>query len=318
MRDVILFSLTLVLVIGLSITGYEYQQSVTGQLVNDYTGRITQLTSELDNFKSEQITKLKEQDQKLSSAQEGIKVVKNELQSTSTELKTELNKNVQNIQSNIESVKQDNQQQLSKLTNQLTQVQITSSNIQKELSNLDIGADFSNTISNVINSVVSITASGKIGSGAIVKSDGTIVTNNHVVDGATSILVKTFDGKTFSAQVIKTDSTKDLALIKISGTGSFNPFSFEEVSNIKVGEKAVALGSPGGLDFTVTEGIVSALRNINGINYLQIDVPINPGNSGGPLINKAGKIIGINTMKVSGYEGVGFSIASDVVKGFVG
>ena len=316
MRDVILFSLTLVLVIGMSITGYEYQQSVTGQLVNDYTGRISELNSELENFKSEQINKLGEQDKKLSAAQESLKQVDQELKSTSTELKTEINRNVQNIQSNIESVKQDNKQKLSQLTTQLNQVQVTSANLKKDLANLDIGADFSNTISNVINSVVSINAGGKIGSGAIVKSDGVIVTNNHVVDGAGSIIVKTFDGKTFSAQVVKTDSTKDLALIKISGT--FNEFSFEDVSNIRVGEKAVALGSPGGLDFTVTEGIVSALRNINGINYLQVDVPINPGNSGGPLINKAGKIIGINTMKVSGFEGVGFSIASDVVKGFVG
>lgn len=315
MRDVILFSITIFLVFTLAIGGYSYQQSITGQLVNDYTEKISSVTSELENFRQDQIKKITEQERVLSKAQEQLALVEKDLKTTSSELDKKISNNVKSLQDTISSVKDENEQQLSQLGSQLKQVQITNSNLEKQLSGLNIGADFSQTISQVINSVVSINAGGKIGSGAIVRNDGRIVTNNHVVDGAGSIVVKTFDGRSYSAQLIASDASKDLALIKISG--SFNPFSFEDVANVRVGEKAVALGSPAGLDFTVTEGIVSAVRSINEIIYLQTDVPINPGNSGGPLINKAGKIIGINTMKISGYEGVGFSIASNVVKGFV-
>ena len=154
------------------------------------------------------------------------------------------------------------------------------------------------------------------GSGAIITSQGYIVTNNHVVENASSIEVKTYDNKIFSARLIGRIVSPDLAVLKIDG--NFQPLKFEQsLTNIKTGSEVAALGSPSGLDFTVTKGVVSApLRLIDSVKYIQIDTPVNPGNSGGPIINKAGRIIGIVTSKLAGegLEGLGFAIRSDTVK----
>ncbi|MEK6901521.1 MAG: trypsin-like peptidase domain-containing protein, partial [Nanoarchaeota archaeon] len=93
------------------------------------------------------------------------------------------------------------------------------------------------------------------------------------------------------------------------------PLRFGNSHNAKVGEKVIAIGNPGGLDFSVTQGIISATnrQDSNGNQYIQIDVPINPGNSGGPLINAEGKVLGVNTLKLVGFEGLGFALASSYV-----
>jgi putative serine protease PepD len=165
------------------------------------------------------------------------------------------------------------------------------------------------------------------GSGWVYDSDGHIVTNEHVVDGASSIAVRFWNGKTYSASVVGTDQTTDLAVIKVDAPSSeVHPLSLGDSSKLQVGDGVVAIGSPFGLEETVTSGIVSALhRSITSpgrfgftINdSIQTDAAINHGNSGGPLLNSQGQVIGVNSQIRSdsgGNEGVGFAIPANTVK----
>jgi serine protease Do len=154
-----------------------------------------------------------------------------------------------------------------------------------------------------------------LGSGFIIDREGHIVTNNHVVDGADEVKVKLANGKEFNAKVIGRDSKTDLAIIKISGSSDLQPLKMGNSEEAKVGSWVVAIGSPFGLEQTVTAGIVSAKGRIIGSgpydNFIQTDASINPGNSGGPLINMKGEVIGINTAIVSSGQGIGFAIPID-------
>jgi serine protease Do len=160
-----------------------------------------------------------------------------------------------------------------------------------------------------------------LGSGFIIDREGYIVTNNHVVDGADEVKVKLANGKEFDAKVIGRDSKTDLALIKISVSSDLQPLKMGNSDETKVGSWVVAIGSPFGLEQTVTAGIVSAKGRIIGSgpydNFIQTDASINPGNSGGPLINMKGEVIGINTAIVASGQGIGFAIpintAGDVI-----
>jgi putative serine protease PepD len=163
------------------------------------------------------------------------------------------------------------------------------------------------------------------GSGWVYDSDGHIVTNDHVVDGSTSIKVRFWDGKTYNATVVGTDKSTDLAVIKVDAPASeLHPLAVGDSTNLQVGDGVVAIGSPFGLEETVTSGIVSALhRAIQGqTNFtindsIQTDAAINHGNSGGPLLNTEGQVVGVNAQIKSdsgGNEGVGFSIPSSTVK----
>ena len=163
------------------------------------------------------------------------------------------------------------------------------------------------------------------GSGWVYDSDGHIVTNDHVVDGAKSISVRFWNGKTYSASVVGTDQSTDLAVIKVDAPSSeLHPLQVGDSSALQVGDGVVAIGSPFGLEGTVTSGIVSALhRAITAPNSftindsIQTDAAINHGNSGGPLLNVQGQVIGVNAQIKSdsnGNEGVGFSIPSNTVR----
>jgi serine protease Do len=160
------------------------------------------------------------------------------------------------------------------------------------------------------------------GSGFFISSDGYIVTNDHVVDHATEVTVTTADGKSMSAKVIGVDTKTDLALLKAQGD-NFPYVSFAAQAP-RVGDWVIAVGNPFGLGGTVTAGIVSARgRDIGSGPYddfLQIDAPVNHGNSGGPTFNASGEVVGVNTAIFSpsgGSVGIGFAIASDVVKNVV-
>ena len=160
------------------------------------------------------------------------------------------------------------------------------------------------------------------GSGFFISSDGYIVTNDHVVDHATEVTITTSDGKSMPAKVIGVDSKTDLALLKAQG-GDFPYVSFASQAP-RVGDWVIAVGNPFGLGGTVTAGIVSARgRDIGSGPYddfLQIDAPVNHGNSGGPTFNAEGEVVGVNTAIFSpsgGSVGIGFAIASDVVKNVV-
>jgi serine protease Do len=157
------------------------------------------------------------------------------------------------------------------------------------------------------------------GSGFFVSSDGYIVTNNHVVEHASEVVVTTDGGKTLKAKVIGTDPKTDLALLKAEGTG-YPAVTFAAKSP-RVGDWVIAVGNPFGLGGTVTAGIVSARgRDIGSGPYddfIQIDAPVNHGNSGGPTFNNEGEVVGVNTAIFSpsgGSVGIGFAIASDVVQ----
>ena len=158
------------------------------------------------------------------------------------------------------------------------------------------------------------------GSGIIISQDGYIVTNNHVIEDATSITVRTSDGTSYSAQLVGTDSRTDIAVLKIDATG-LQPVTFGNSDNLNVGDTAIAIGNPlGELGGTVTNGIISALdRTIvldnEEMTLLQTNAAINPGNSGGGLFNSRGELIGMVVAKSSGedIEGLGFAIPSNLV-----
>jgi S1-C subfamily serine protease len=166
------------------------------------------------------------------------------------------------------------------------------------------------------------TATG-VGSGIILTADGFVLTNRHVVEGATSLTVTLADGTEYPATVVKESDTQDLALVKVDATG-LSPAKLGESSKVAVGQTAIAIGSPlGTYTETVTKGIISALdrqitvrddqtgRPVTLSGLIQTDAAINPGNSGGPLLNAAGEVIGVNTATASSAEGLGFAIPID-------
>lgn len=162
-----------------------------------------------------------------------------------------------------------------------------------------------------------------IGSGVIYTEDGYIITNNHVAGSAEKILVTLYDGSEYPAELVGADENTDVAVIKIEADG-LEAASFTSIDNAKVGDIVIAVGSPFGLQQTVTMGVISAKgRDISVsqetlpmVNLIQTDTAINQGNSGGPLVNSAGQVIGINTLifSPSGTSaGIGFAIPSDTV-----
>jgi len=163
-----------------------------------------------------------------------------------------------------------------------------------------------------------------VGSGFVISSDGYILTNNHVVDDANQIKIKLADGKEYDAKVVGRDPKTDLALLKAEGVSGLQALQLGDSDSLKVGNWVVAVGSPFGLEQTVTAGIVSAKGRVIGSgpydNFIQTDASINPGNSGGPLLNTKGEVIGINTAIFSqsgGNVGIGFAIPVNMAKEIV-
>jgi serine protease Do len=160
-----------------------------------------------------------------------------------------------------------------------------------------------------------------LGSGFIIDADGSILTNNHVVENAQKIVVKLSDDQEFEAKVVGRDAKTDIAIIKITAKTALTAASLGDSDHLDVGEWVVAIGNPFGLDSTVTSGIVSAKGRHIGQgpydNFIQTDASINPGNSGGPLINLRGEVIGINTAifsRTGGNMGIGFAIPINLAK----
>lgn len=159
-----------------------------------------------------------------------------------------------------------------------------------------------------------------LGSGFIISKDGYIVTNNHVIKDADKIKVILHDKEEYDGKIVGTDPMTDLALIKIEAN-DLMPLEFGSSSEAEVGSWVVAIGSPFGLEQTVTAGIISAKGRIIGSgpydDFIQTDASINPGNSGGPLLNLKGEVIGINTAIVRSGQGIGFAIPSDLATGII-
>ena len=157
-----------------------------------------------------------------------------------------------------------------------------------------------------------------VGSGFVMSRDGYVLTNNHVVEDADQIKVKLANGKEYEGKIVGRDPKTDLALVKIEGASDLHPLKLGNSEDLKVGSWVVAVGSPFGLEQTVTAGIVSAKGRVIGSgpydNFIQTDASINPGNSGGPLINMKGEVVGINTAIIASGQGIGFAIPINMAK----
>jgi serine protease Do len=164
--------------------------------------------------------------------------------------------------------------------------------------------------------VVSVTRRGGSGSGVIVRADGVIITNAHVVGNARTVEIRTADGRTFTGTVLGRDTEVDTAIVQVRAT-NLPAAPLGDSDRLDVGQLAIAIGNPLGLERTVTRGVVSATnRSPRGVDIaaglIQTDAAINPGNSGGPLLDSAGRVIGINTATYSGTTGLGFAVPINV------
>jgi serine protease Do len=182
----------------------------------------------------------------------------------------------------------------------------------------ETSADFSEVIEDVVESVATIRTDVSQGTGFFIAESGYLISNYHVVEGANAAGVFTYDGETHRVSLIGYNDDMDLAVLKINM--SYPVLELGDSDDISIGEKVVAIGNPLGLQFSVSEGIVSALNRPGSTGqevYIQTDAALNPGNSGGPLINKEGVAIGINNFKINSGESLGFALESNEVKKLV-
>lgn len=185
----------------------------------------------------------------------------------------------------------------------------------------------STRVDSSVSSFLDVNFSGGIGSGFFISYDGYICTSNHVIDGASSITVTTSEGKTYDATLVGVDSENDIAVLKVTDENSekvFEYLEFGDSDTLAVGQKVLAIGNPFGYDRSMADGIISGLsrpiRDSKGqilLGMIQTDAPINPGNSGGPLLNRHGKVIGINSSIYSSSgsnQGMNFAVAANTAK----
>ncbi|MEK6861116.1 MAG: trypsin-like peptidase domain-containing protein [Nanoarchaeota archaeon] len=269
--------LILITILILSIGSIFYLKSRMDVITQDYNGKISTLRSEHDSQ---------------------INVLNTLISNMQQEYSTKINA-LKNI---VERQQRESSQKLKEL--------------EEELQGISVEAgDFSAIIEEAIKGVVSVVTDRTQGSGTIITSDGYIVTNYHVIKDANSVAVVTYNKNIYPAHIIGAETKNDVAVIKINATG-LHDLEFGNSDNVKIGEKVIALGNPAGLGFSVTEGIISQKDRVlfqGTVPLIQTDVPVNPGNSGGPLLNTNGKIIGINRLKIKGFEGLGFAIPSNYV-----
>jgi len=234
-----------------------------------------------------------------------------------------LNEKVNNLDLSTQSKISELTQNLFQ-TNELVGKELGSLTQELSLLKASVGEDFSGIVESSVHAVVTIkTNAGFQGTGFIISEEGYIITNAHILADAsgklaTIIQVITYEQDIINSEFIGYDAVFDIALLKISG--EYEKLELDNSDNIQIGEKVIAIGNPLGLQFSVTQGIVSGIhrKGINGIEaYIQTDAALNPGNSGGPLINKQGKVIGINNFKISGGENLGFALESNYIKDVV-
>ncbi|HEX2906825.1 MAG TPA: trypsin-like peptidase domain-containing protein [Phototrophicaceae bacterium] len=208
---------------------------------------------------------------------------------------------------------------------------VSTTNYEMNPDELALSQVFKTVVDSAVNIGVAVADQGfGTGSGFVIDSDGHIVTNNHVVEGATAIQVTFYDGRIATAELVGRDPDSDLAVIKVDPAdvgAELVPVQFADSNEAFVGQQVMAIGSPFGEDFTLTTGIVSATnRTIEGVSgfripsVIQTDAAINPGNSGGPLLNWGGQVIGVNSAILSGSRsasGVGFAIPANAVRQIV-
>lgn len=237
-------------------------------------------------------------------------------------VRQQLNYNL--LEKRISDLRLETQTNVNALSTSLIQTRSEVINLSSDLGSINqqfnvlkasVGEDFSGVIDQSVPSVVTIKTDIAQGTGFIIDSQGYIVTNYHVVEGAQAAIVITSDNSDHKVGLVGYDSNLDIALLKVEGT--YSDLSLANSDAVTVGEKVIAIGNPLGLQFSVSQGIVSAIdrQGPNGVSgYIQTDAALNPGNSGGPLIDKNGQVVGINNFKVSDSESIGFALESDYIK----
>lgn len=240
----------------------------------------------------------------------------------------QLQLNYNSLSNDVENLQADTQSKLNELTTNLIQTkgeinfeltslgsQIGSIDEEFDLLKASAGEDFSGIIEGAVKSVVTIMTDIGQGTGFIISDDGYVVTNAHVLVGGKKVSAITFDQQVLNADFLGYDGNLDVALLKISG--NYNSLELANSNNVQVGEKVVAIGNPLGLQFSVSQGIISGVHRpgVSGkMAYIQTDAALNPGNSGGPLINQQGEVVGINNFKISEGESLGFALESNYLE----
>ena len=232
-------------------------------------------------------------------------------------INTKISDKLNNLENDITLNEIQSVNTIKQITNEISRVETSlQTKITKQIST---SPDFSSIIGDAIKSVVTIETDRAQGTGFFITNDGFIITNAHVLFGGRYARIITHEKTEYFAKLVGYNLTLDLALLKINDTSK--KLELEDSENVKLGEKVIAIGNPLGLSFTVTEGIVSGIERVSPNNnldlYIQTDVSLNPGNSGGPLINKEGKVIGINNFKIGNTEGLGFALESNSIKEFI-
>lgn len=231
------------------------------------------------------------------------------------------------LTSQFSSLQKETQTKLIDITGQLNRVETERDRaleeFGKQLKQVSAdSSDFSTIVEDAMQSVVSVeTLTGKA-SGTIIREDGYVVTSKHVVGDARGVVVQLYNKNSqqrdrLTAKVVGTNEVYDVAVLKIEpGAKKLKAIPIGNSKNVKLGEKVFALGNPGAIGFSASEGIISATdRFVGNTQYLQTDSPINIGNSGGPLINRRGEMVGMNTLKIAGYEGISLALPAHVVQG---
>jgi len=237
---------------------------------------------------------------------------------------SQLNKNLQEIETDTQSKLNELTKSILQTKSDLNIINTELGSISTELSSMDkefdllkasAGEDFSGIIEDAVKAIVTIRTDVGQGTGFIISKKGYIVTNAHVLSGGRTINAIDYEQNSISAEFIGYDINLDIALLKIPERDY--RLKLTDSDDIQIGEKVIAIGNPLGLQFSVSQGIVSAIHRPgpNGIEaYIQTDAALNPGNSGGPLINKEGKVIGINNFKIGGGESLGFALESNYIE----
>ncbi|MBD3319046.1 trypsin-like serine protease [Candidatus Woesearchaeota archaeon] len=244
--------------------------------------------------------------------EQGIEDLNTHIASTTQQLETAILNTRQDLGEQLISVQQELETSTAAFAQDIAALEQsqaqTKASLQDSIRNLQLSnQDFSGTIQDVLPSVVSVLTDESQGSGVIVDREGLVLTNYHVIEDATMIRVVTVEGDVLGVDVLGFADKRDLAVLHIRGDRRWDALDFAD--DTFVGQNVIAIGNPGGLGFSVTEGIISSTNRIfDGLHFVQISNPINPGNSGGPLVNIEGDIVGINTLKIEGFEGVGFAI----------
>lgn len=236
----------------------------------------------------------------------------------------QLQMNYQNLENEIKDVQADTQSKFNELTENLMQTKTDINSLSSELGSINeefsslkasVGEDFSGIIEEAVKSVVTVRTNVGQGTGFVIDEQGYVVTNAHVLSGASSVRTIDYEQTTESAVFIGADTQLDIALLKISPQENY--IELANSNNAQVGEKVIAIGNPLGLQFSVSQGIISGVHREGPNNidaYIQTDAALNPGNSGGPLINQEGEVIGINNFKIGGGESLGFALESNFIK----